>query len=176
MGTWNTYLTKAIALHARGKNMENSLHFTKLFNKDLPPSKLAETLQQAQEIKDIYSQAYRMIKLLQDIQPEDSTTDIGHVEHMIESSIRRMDDVLKILNFKARKWGFQEKDDYEQMPPTVRQDQLPVSKRVPFDNSYADDNLKSQVKHSLQELADVVDYLEKPTLLKIHRMLKLVNH
>lgn len=118
MASWQHYLSQVIAIHSRAKNMEEALQFTKLFNGTLAPSQVAEKLLLAEKIKKMYVQAKRMCLLLEETQDEDSAADLSKVQHMIDKSLRRIDDILKVLKSKAEKWNLNE--DEEVSPETVK--------------------------------------------------------
>jgi hypothetical protein len=179
MDSWQKYLTNIIALHSRGKHIEKTLNFTRIFDKDMSAGRVVELIARAEEVKGLYTKAYRMCKLLLDSQSKDNTTDIRGIHNTIESSLRRVGDILKILNTKATKWGLgpneeflggNEMDWYE--PETLR---TPLDMASSNDMSYVFDEvdedayLKEDIKKTLKSLSDIVDYMETPTLAKIKK-------
>lgn len=187
MNSWNNHFTNMIALRSRAKNLETTLQFKKMLEQKLSPSEVLSKLQKAEDIKKLYNKAYRMCLLLQDTQDKDSTVDMNHVRYTIERSLRRINDILKVLNTQAEKWGI----GIEEVPKTKRMpthmlneliDENIETLRTP--PSFSDFNsakdiigsnpeeLKLEIKRLLKNLVDVLDDMETSTLLKIRRSIK----
>lgn len=156
------YIAQLIAMHSRGKNLEEGLRLKQLFARDLMPSQLTSKIATAQEAKHLYIKARRLCALLLGMGNDNIKTDLEYWNHIITSSLRRIDDVLTILNDRAQKWGFDEK-------PSELQD-----------NNVADDadedRLRQEIKSAIHDLANILDYMEAPSLKRIqHELNKIIG-
>lgn len=163
MGSWNKHLANIIALHARAKNLEQSLHISRLIEEKLSFGELVRALARVDEVLGLYKKAHRMVSLLTDQQSEDTPfkeSNLSGVKHAIESGISRLHDVVRILNAKMSK--------YE----TNRLDLASAN-----DTNYASsmdmdpDLLKDAVRASLQDISDLAEYMEAPSLVKLKKEL-----
>jgi hypothetical protein len=185
MDTWHKHLANTIALHSRGKHMEEVLNYKTLHGKTLSPSATLIAMERVEEIEKLYAKAYRMCKLLANTQ-EDDTVNLAALQDNIESSIRRISDIQNILKIKAKKWGFNDEVPDTQRSPGVFED-LNAAQDNPYmkmqgkpevmDDSDDVDTMREEIKSALKALLDVIDYMEAPTLSKIQKRLdKLVEY
>lgn len=171
MTHWQKYLTEVIALQNRAHNVEKELRFSRMI-KELSPSQLAQKMEIAKSAKSLYTKAHRICSLLLTL--EGVPVDASRICHRIAGGIRRMDDAIKILDLKAQKYGLKTEEDLEEDAPTLRSPELGDINTADVGS---EDRLRDEVRGSLKALLDIVEYMERPTLLKIRKELdKLVNY
>jgi hypothetical protein len=189
---WQKTLTRVLALQNRAKHMESSLHFTEMFGKTLLPSHLLNKLNTAKEAKALYIKAQRLCILFATSVPSEDNVDAKQLAHDLNKSIHRISEIIKVIDFKASQFGIGDKPSMTQAPDDeLNYRSVNKPKRVSnpddeihfrVDTGAAEDgisldNLKHEVKHSLKSLADIIEYMERPTLLKIRKEIdKLVNY
>lgn len=168
---WRQHITQAIAIANRGANLEESLKLASLDQDS--PSQLARKLQTAIDARLLYAKALRMFTLLQDIQDDEPLFDVKRFRHTIEGSVSRLAGIIEMLHAKLEKWGFGKTDSNARLRQTVDK----FEDTNTSDDYFDIDALKSELKHSLKALSNIVDYMEKPTLLKIRKEInKLVSY
>ncbi len=164
-----------LALQNRAKNLEDAVKFKRAFDSDILPSQLIHKLNVATQAKNLYVKAHRMAVLLEETQDESTTADIAYIKHSLDKSLLRITDMIKILNYKANKFGAGE----EKSEPLL-QSQLNDFSNQDANMAYDDidvDSLKAELRQSLKALSDIIEYMEAPTLLKIKKELnKLINY
>lgn len=165
---WKKHLTQVLAFQSRAKQLEEAVKFKQAFNSDILPSQLIHKLSVAKHARDLYTKAHRMSALLEETQTEPPPIDIAYLTHSLENSIVRLTDMIRILDQKASKFGVGDEN-----PPMYSGNDLNASE----DNTTNADLLKEEIRHSLKALANILDYMEKPTLLKIRKEIdRLVNY
>lgn len=186
-GRWKKYLTEAIVMHARGKQLEKSLQFKKVFRDDLPPSILVEKMMLAESVKKLYSKAHRMCSILKtNLTPaEASENNLEYLYHTINNDLSRINEVIVVLNNKGKRWGLDNKDNKEEESPATHRDpfaknqplppsskpivfapeeQGPPTVRSPsfdtkFDSNEIDDGFAEELKGSLLSINDLIKKL-----------------
>lgn len=182
MDSWQKYLNQVISLHARAKNLESSLKLEKILSRDVLPSKLIEFQDIAEQSKKLYTKAYRMCQLLKDTQDEDSTADLDRVSKMILKDLNRMNEMIKIIDSRAAKFGIREDEEFESAPQAI-----PYMESSSPDLNSADDAvdydighveiLRADVRNILKRLRETVSYMDVPELRKIRIYLdRLINY
>lgn len=179
--SWKQFLSPILALQNRAKHTESSIHFTGMFDRKLLPSQLLHKLSAAKAAKALYVKAHRTCRLVIEMAETagDDTTDIEHLRHDLEKSIHRVTEIVKILDFKASRFGIG--DEKEEMPSSkpepAQMEAFVGTDANPADDSGHLDDLKNDLKHSLKVLADIVEYMERPTLMKLRKEIdKFVNY
>lgn len=173
---WQKYLTQILSLQTRGKHLEKSLNFSSLSDRQLLPSQLLRKLNTAKEAKVLYTRALRMSRLLEETQDDSNSADIGYIARTLEISVQHINHIIKMIDAKAAQFGIGEEKETpamsDQMETFVGEDA-----NMAEDGSRGLDGLKNELKHSLKALSDIVEYMERPTLLKIRKEIdKLVNY
>lgn len=168
MSSWNRHLSNIIALHARGKTIEQGLKFSKILQKGLAPAEVSDLLNRAQEALDLYEQSKRMCLLLKSFRSSRNQHDLEHISHTIDASIRRVEDIIKILNAKARKWGLHDTGEDDIIPSTP-----PFDMASSADGAFDDESelLRRSIKRKLKDLSQTLVYMETPSLKEIDRLL-----
>lgn len=180
MSNREKHLSHIIALRERAKNIENTLRLSGILDKykNLTLSQTLDKYKAATEARQLYKQAFRIAELLKSTAHDEEKHDLERLSHMIASDLRRLNDALKILAHKARKWGFSTEDlngDEAFMPskselePEAFKDIDLTAADDKYETYLTDDALKAEVKASLKALMDVVDYMERASLLKIRK-------
>lgn len=170
MRVWQKYLPEITALHLRAKSLEENLDVIGTANArhKLSPSKISAKLELAQEIQKIYTRAHRLCQLVRGV--EDYGMPIKSLDHLqksIESGLRHMKDVITFLNKRLDIWGLKEPEAEPELIDAAEVDDFAVD----------EDSLKDELRHSLKALSNIIEYMEKPTLLKIKKELeRLVNY
>ena len=159
MGSWNKHLANVIALHARAKHLEQSLHVSRLIEEKLSFGELVRALGRVEEVLDLYKKAHRMASLLADQETEGNLfqeSDLRGIRHAIESGISRLHDVVRILNAKMAKY---------------ENNRLDLASANDTNYSMDADSLKDEVRSMLEDMSDLVEYMEAPSLAKLKKEL-----
>ena len=178
---WQKTLHRVLALQNRAKHLESSLHFTEMFENDsLLPSHILQKLNTAKEAKALYIRAQRLCIMFASSVPSSENMDAKQFAHDLQKSIRRISETIKVIDFKASQFGIGGESDIvkrvDTYPPGEMEAYIGADANVAADGEDLD-NLKREVKHSLKALADIIEYMERPTLLKIRKEIdKLVNY
>jgi hypothetical protein len=161
MGSWNKHLANIIALHARAKHLEQSLHISRLIEEKLSFGELVRALGRVEEVLDLYKKAHRMASLLADQETEGNffkESDLSGVRHTIESGISRLHDVVRILNAKMAKYENNRLD-------------LASANDTNYATSIDADTLKDEIRGTLEDMSELVEYMEAPSLAKLKKEL-----
>ena len=171
MRVWQKYLPQIAALHSRARTLEDALDVmgTAANRHKLSPNQISSKLELAKEIQGIYTRAHRLCALVRGVEDYGMPVkSLDHLQKSIESGLRHMKDVITFLNKRLDIWGLKEPE----AEPEVELDAAEAD-----DFAIDEDSLKDEVRHSLKALSNIVEYMEKPTLLKIKKELnRLVNY
>jgi len=186
--SWQSHLTNAIILKNKAQTLEQNINFSTLFRSNLEIGQLVSKLEMAKEAKRLYNQAKRIIALLMSRDDSD-LPDMQRLEHTLNSGVLRTNDMIKIINSKLSKWHLDEEETPETVVMPKFKDDMPEIVRTPShdeddfdmsaaeDQDFAIDSLRSEVKHSLKALSNIIDYLEEPTLRTIKKELhKIIGY
>jgi hypothetical protein len=162
MSSWKKHLANVIALHARAKHLEQALHISRLIEEKLSFGELVRSLGRVEEVLDLYKKAHRMISMLADQEEDQGSlfkeSDLSHIKHAIESGISRLHDVVRILNAKMVKY---ENNKFD----------LASANDTNYAASMDADALKDEIRSTLEDMSELVEYMEAPSLAKLKKEL-----
>lgn len=163
MDSLKKHLGNIIGLHARAKNLESSLRFSRIMDEPLSISELIRLLGRAEEVLDMYKQAHRMAVLVNEQESEMGgwlgKTDLKPILHATSSGAARVSDIVRILNSKISKYESKKFD-------MASADDMHFN-----DSGLQTDLIKDDIKDTLKSIADLVEYMEAPSLMKLQKQL-----
>jgi hypothetical protein len=161
MSSWKKHLANVIALHARAKHLEQSLNVSRLIEEKLSFGELVRALGRVEEVLDLYKQAHRMVSLLADQEADGGLfqeSNLSGVKHAVESGVSRLHDLVRILNAKMVKYENNRLD-------------LASANDTNYATSMDADALKDEIRSTLEDMSDLVEYMEAPSLAKLKKQL-----
>lgn len=181
MNKWQKYVAEAISLNSRGKHLEQAINFTGIFHR-LSPTQILEKLELAQGANKLYQKASRICKLLISVGDPSLAADMNRIDIQLDSNLRRIGDIINILNKKAEKFGLEEKpkelskDDVEPLSDVAQANDNSFGKSPDYDTTFDQDPdmWRSKIKYKLKEINDLMNYMEPKTLAKIYEDLKKI--
>lgn len=172
MRVWQKYLPQIMAFQLRAKQLEDALNAEELMHGriNISPNQVFKKLDIAHDAKELYIKAHRLCLLVRGVEDYGAPRSLTHLQKTVELGMRRINDIINLLNNKVNDWGLKNNTPSEDMSDFALEDENAVIDEVDSDS------LKSELRQTLKALADIIEYMERPTLLKIRKELNRLVH